>query len=670
MKEILIFAGTTEGRRLSEILSKEKIKHTICVATKYGEEVLESTPYLTVNCDRMDEAAMRDFLKEGNFSAVFDATHPYAKEVTKNIKEAAKETSVPYYRIKRNTDASDTSNIRFFSDVKECAKALCETKGNILLTTGSKDLREFVSEVGADRIYARVIPGEESIAICDECGIKGRHVIAMQGPFSLSLNEALIDEFNISVIVSKQSGATGGFDEKIEAAKIKKISAFVIGCEDEDGISIKEACEEIGKITGTYVNLKNKINISLAGIGPGAKSVFTREVTDAVNNADILMGADRMLENFRHSAKVYPYYRASEIVPFIESLLGEENLKEETNIVILFSGDSSFYSGATSLYRELLSLKEKNGSEINIDILPGISSLSYMCSKLGLTMQDVNVISLHGKEVTNLALRIKPYEKTFMLLSGVKDVNRIGKCLLEAHIECDIYLGSRLSYEDEKISILSAKDCLELQTEGLYSCVIVNKYPESKAVSHGMSDDEFIRGKVPMSKEEVREVSICKLGLKCDSVLYDIGSGTGSVAVECALLSNDLTVYAIECKDEALELIEANKKRFLLENIEIVKAVAPEGLKDLKKATHAFIGGSRGNLKEILENLKEINPDMRVVINAVSLETIGELSFILKEFEGAKADIVQLQVSRSDEVGSYHLMRAQNPVYICTVKFR
>ncbi len=670
MKEILIFAGTTEGRRLSEILSKEKIKHTLCVATKYGEEVLESTPYLTINCDRMDEEAMRDFLNKGDFTAVFDATHPYAKEVTANIKEAAKETSVPYYRVKRNTCAKETSNIRFFSDVKECAKALCDTEGNILLTTGSKDLKEFVAEVSAERIYARVIPGAESIAICDECGIKGRHVIAMQGPFSLSLNEALIDEFNISVIVSKQSGAAGGFDEKIEAAKVKNISAFVIGCEDEEGISLKEACEEIGKITGTYVNLKNRIKISLAGIGPGGKSAFTHEVTDAVNNADILMGADRMLESFRHSAKVYSYYRASEIVPFIESLLGEENLKEETNIVILFSGDSSFYSGATSLYRELLSFKEKSDIDMKIEILPGISSFSYMCSKLGLSAQDVNIISLHGKEVKNLALRIKPYEKTFMLLSGVKDVNRVGKYLLEAELNCDIYLGYRLSYEDERINKLSAKDCEELNEEGLYSCVIINHDACGKAVAPGMSDDEFIRDKVPMSKEEVREVSICKLGLKRDSVLYDIGSGTGSVAVECALLSNDLTVYAIECKDEALKLIEANKRRFLLENIEIVKALAPEGLKDLKKATHAFIGGSRGNLKEILETLKEINPEMRVVINAVSLETIGELSFILKEFEGAKADIVQLQVSRSDEVGSYHLMKAQNPVYICTVEFR
>ncbi len=669
MKEILIFAGTTEGRRLSEILSKEKIKHTLCVATKYGEEVLESTPYLTINCDRMDEEAMRDFLNKGDFTAVFDATHPYAKEVTANIKEAAKETSVQYFRVKRNTCAKETSNIRFFSDVKECAKALCDTEGNILLTTGSKDLKEFVAEVSAERIYARVIPGAESIAICDECGIKGRHVIAMQGPFSETLNEALIDEFNISVIVSKQSGAAGGFDEKIEAALNKNIAAFVIGCEDEEGISLKEACAEIGKITGTEINLKKSVNISLAGIGPGGKQAFTHEVTEVVNNADILMGADRMLENIRHSAKAYPYYRASEIIPFIESLSETEDLKEETNIAILFSGDSSFYSGATLLFKELVSLRERTDIDVKIDILPGISSLSYMCAKLGISAQDVNILSLHGKEVTNLALRIKPCEKNFMLLSGVKDVNRVGKCLLGAGLDCDIYLGCRLSYEDEEIRKLSASECEELSKEGLYSCVIINKAAEGKAVAPGMADDEFIRSKVPMSKEEVREVSICKLGLKNDSILYDIGSGTGSVAVECALLSNDITVYAIECKDEALELIEANKNKFLLDNIEIVKALAPEGLKGLKKATHAFIGGSKRNLKEILQTLKEINPDMRVVINAISLETIGELSVIQKEF-GAKADIVQLQVSKSDEVGSYHLMKAQNPVYICTVEFR
>ena len=669
MKEILIFAGTTEGRRLSEILDRQKIKHTLCVATKYGEEILKSTPNLTVNCDRMDEEAMKDFIRKNDFALVVDATHPYAKEVTANIRAAVSDTNVPYIRIKRNTRTSEAGNVRFFESVKECAMALKEVSGNILLTTGSKDLKDFVSEGLTERIFARVIPSEESIKICEDLGIKGRHIIAMQGPFSETLNEALIDEFNISAIVSKQSGSVGGFDEKIKAAVNKNILTFVIGCDDEEGLSIKEACTEIGKIIGSELNVKNRINVTLAGIGPGEKRVFTQEMTETVNNADFILGAERMLENIKHTAVVKPYYKASEIIPFIEELM-KDNLKDEINVAVLFSGDTSFYSGASSLYEKLNELKAKSDADIKIDILPGISSVSYMCSKLGMSINYLELSSLHGKDVINLSRKIMTSKGLFFLLSGVKDVNRLGRSISAAGLEkCSIYLGYRLSYEDESIEKLTAKECEELSKEGLYSCIVINEDAIKKNMAPGLSDEEFIRGKVPMSKEEIREVSICKLGLKNDSVLYDIGSGTGSVAVECALLSDDIKVFAIECKDEALELINANKNKFLLENIEVIKALAPDGLKELPKATHAFIGGSKGNLKEILKTLREINPDMKVVINAISLETIGELSEVLKEFEDVKADIVQIQVSKSDVAGSYHLMKAQNPVYICTISF-
>lgn len=670
MKETVIFAGTTEGRRLSEILSREAIKHTLCVATKYGEEVLQNTPYLNINCERMNEEEMREFFIANRFAAVFDATHPYAREVTLNIKEAAQKTGIPYYRIKRDVSGKEYSNIRFFDDVKSAAEALSETNGNILLTTGSKELAEFAREGIKERIYARVIPGEESIRICEENGIKGSHIIAMQGPFSQGLNEAIIDEFNISVLVTKQSGSVGGYDEKINAALSRNITVFVIGCESQDGMSLKEACLEIGRIAGKNIDFKKKINIKLAGIGPGDNGAITREVQSALNSSDIYMGAERMLENIRHNAEKYPYYKAAEIIPFIKEIAKKESLKEETDITILFSGDTSFYSGATSLYKELKELKELEDAEINLQILPGISSLSYMCSKLGISFDELNVYSLHGKRIDNLTRKIASTEKMFLLLSGVKDVNRLGECIGKASLNCDIYLGYRLSYEDEKISLLSAAECVELTEEGLYSCVILNREPVKKSLTCGMSDEEFIRGKVPMSKEEIREVSICKLGLKNNSVLYDIGSGTGSVAVECAALSDDIKVYAVECNEEAIELIKANKNKFMLENIEVIKAMAPEGLKELPKATHAFVGGSRGNLKEILMTLKEMNPEMKVVINAISLETIGELSRVLKEIDGIQSDIVQIQVSRSDEVGSYHLMKAQNPVYICTLTFR
>jgi precorrin-6Y C5,15-methyltransferase (decarboxylating) len=173
-----------------------------------------------------------------------------------------------------------------------------------------------------------------------------------------------------------------------------------------------------------------------------------------------------------------------------------------------------------------------------------------------------------------------------------------------------------------------------------------------------------------MTKEEVREVSICILKLHKGAVVYDIGSGTGSIAVEIAGLSGTIQVYAIEQKEEALALIEKNRDKFGLENIEIIKAKAPEGLQGLTAPTHAFIGGSGGNLKEILSVLHRMNPVMRVVINAVSMETICEIKEIVSLYPVEDEDIVQIQVSRSKPAGRYHMMQAENPVWICAFNFK
>ena len=172
-----------------------------------------------------------------------------------------------------------------------------------------------------------------------------------------------------------------------------------------------------------------------------------------------------------------------------------------------------------------------------------------------------------------------------------------------------------------------------------------------------------------MTKEEVREVSICKLKLCQDAVVYDIGSGTGSIAMEIAGLSPDIQVYAIEQKKEAVSLIWQNMEKFQLENVTVIEAKAPGGLQNLPKATHAFIGGSGGNLKEILQALYEINPNMRVVINAISMETICELKEIQTLYPIENEEIVQMQLSRAKEAGKYHLMQAENPVWICSFDF-
>lgn len=172
-----------------------------------------------------------------------------------------------------------------------------------------------------------------------------------------------------------------------------------------------------------------------------------------------------------------------------------------------------------------------------------------------------------------------------------------------------------------------------------------------------------------MTKEEVRDVSICKLKLHKGAVFYDIGSGTGSIAVEAAGLSNDIRVFAIEKKEEAAALIGKNKEHFGLENIEIIKADAPDGLETLLKPTHAFIGGSSRRMNEILSVLYQKNPKMRIVINAISLETICEIKEVLSDYPIENEELIQLQVSRARVAGSYHLMQAENQVWICAFDF-
>jgi precorrin-6Y C5,15-methyltransferase (decarboxylating) len=181
-----------------------------------------------------------------------------------------------------------------------------------------------------------------------------------------------------------------------------------------------------------------------------------------------------------------------------------------------------------------------------------------------------------------------------------------------------------------------------------------------------ISDDEMIRGKVPMTKENIRHLSVMKLGLTEGARVYDIGSGTGSVACEIAAQSSSIEVYAIEKKEEACSLIKQNAAKFGLSNIQIVQGIAPESLDGLEPPTHAFIGGSSGELREILTALNNTGRSVRVVINAVSLETMAEIQSVLKDFETSDLSVEQVSVSKARKLGSYHLMTAENPVLIAS----
>ena len=178
-----------------------------------------------------------------------------------------------------------------------------------------------------------------------------------------------------------------------------------------------------------------------------------------------------------------------------------------------------------------------------------------------------------------------------------------------------------------------------------------------------MRAELFIRGDVPMTKSEVRTVCVSKLELSPDSILYDIGAGTGSVSIEASGYLTNGKVYAVEKKPEAQVLIEANKEKFAADCVTVIKGTAPEALSGLEAATHVFLGGTSGNLEEVLDLVLKKNPKVRVVANFIALESLSEMLLWLKK-HSIEAEIVQMQVSKAKTAGSYHMMMGQNPVYI------
>ena len=171
MRKICIFAGTTEGRKLIELLQGRGVQIAACAATEYGGDLVKGLETVSVHIGRMNAEEMVDFFAAGQFELVVDATHPYADLATENIRSACEQTNTEYFRLQRESGAENADGV-WVSDVSACVEYLKNTKGNVFLTTGSKDLPLFCEdEALRERIYARVLPMQSSLDICAECGI-------------------------------------------------------------------------------------------------------------------------------------------------------------------------------------------------------------------------------------------------------------------------------------------------------------------------------------------------------------------------------------------------------------------------------------------------------------------------------------------------------------------
>ncbi len=658
-EKILIFAGTTEGRQLAEYLGSQGISAHVCVATEYGEQLVKKSDTVTVTAGRLDCEGMQDLIKEG-FSLVIDATHPYAVIVSSNIKEACSKAGVEYMRLLRH-EGSRQGDLVEVPSVEDAVRYLQNTEGNILVATGSKEIAKFTAlDNYKERVFARVLSTASVAKACSDLGFEGKNLICMQGPFCEELNYGMLKQISAKYMVTKDSGKVGGFEDKIRAAKRAGVQVVLVGRpQGDEGRSYDEVIKELNSRFGISTPLKeapkSKRKVTLVGIGMGDSSQLTLEAVDACQNADVIIGAERMLSSVKmHCSNTFNAYISDEIINFIKSH------EEYCNIVVALSGDVGFYSAA----KKLIDAIEKEGYELKL--VCGISSVVYLCSKLKTSWEDVNLLSAHGRDA-NIIASVKSHKKTFALLSGSDGVHSVCDSLIAAGLnDVILHIGENLSYSNELITSGQPAD-LKNQDFGKLCVVLITNEKADSTNPLGIEDENFIRGTAPMTKSEVRTLAITKLKLKQDSVIYDIGAGTGSVSIEMALAVPDGTVYAIEKENEAVDLIRQNKAKFGTSNLEIIHGTAPDAIRELPEPTHAFIGGSSGNLNDIMQTLLSKNKDMRIVITAVTLETVSEALSCMTNFGFKYRDIVQLSVSKSREIGSYNLMTAQNPVYIFTL---
>ena len=655
MYKVIIFAGTTEGYEISRFLGENQIPVLACVATEYGSKSLKESSTLHVQAGRLDENEMKELFSREKPELVLDATHPYAAEVTRNIRKACEEAEVSYTRILRT--GSGQQNAVYVKDTQEAAEYLKGTTGNVLLTTGSKELAAFTSVPNyKERLFARVLSLPSVIEACQALGFEGRNLIAMQGPFSMEMNQAMLAQYECRYLVTKDSGKAGGFLEKIQAAEACDATAVIIGRPlVEEGLSLREGRHMLIERYG----LTRKQKVTLLGIGMGSPKTLTLSGQEAVRNADLIVGAKRMVDAVRLSGQdVFYEYRSKEIAEYLIAH------PEYTKVVVALSGDVGFYSGAKKL-AELLGP--------DTEMICGISSVVYFMSKIGLSWDDAKIVSAHGK-TCNLISLIRTNRKVFAILGTGDGVRKLAEKLTFYGMgDVILHVGENLSYDNEKILAKPARELVSYEGDPLSVVCAYNPQAELELATHGIPDEEFIRGKAPMTKTEVRTVSLSKLRLPKDAICYDIGAGTGSVSVEMALRASEGAVYAIEKKEDALALLHENKKKFALDHMQIIPGTAPEALKELPVPTHAFIGGSSGNMKEIVELLLNKNPQVRIVINCITLETVGEALACIRELEKqetyeCESEVVQLCASRSKNIGRYHMMMGENPIYIITVQ--
>ena len=371
--------------------------------------------------------------------------------------------------------------------------------------------------------------------------------------------------------------------------------------------------------------------VTLIGMGSGKWEALSAQAQQAVRSAGLVFGAKRLLAGLPADcmARQFALYQPADILETLAQNPGQD-------AAVLYSGDTGFYSGASGLLTPLRALG------IPARVYPGVSSIQLLSAALGRPWQDWKLVSAHGCACDPVA-ECMMNRSVFFLTGGTE---------------------TPASLCQEAIRYGSAAE-LAGQSFAPLSVLLVENFDLPQLRAPGFPDESFIRSEVPMTKQEVRAAALAKLAVMPTDTLWDVGAGTGSVSVELALAAPKGRVYAVECEPDACELIRKNRAKFHACNLILIEGRAPDVLADLPAPDAVFIGGTKGGMEAVLDEVLGKNPNARICISAIALETLGAAIAALTA-RGLTAEVTQIAVSRTKPAGRLHLLMANNPIFLIT----
>ncbi|MEF2864495.1 MAG: precorrin-6A reductase, partial [Eubacteriales bacterium] len=475
--KLMIFSGTTEGHDLCRFLSKNNVQADVFVATEYGAAVMEPMAGITVHEGRLDEREMEKRLTSDTL--LIDATHPYAAAVTDNLRAACAKSGARYERLLR--PALPYQNCEIVLNTAAAVDWLNAHPGKVLLTTGSKELEAYTAvQDFQTRLFPRVLPSASVLEKCAALGFPGAHIIAMQGPFSQAMNAALLRETGAKILVTKDTGVSGGFAEKVAAAEEVGAKVLVIARPRmENGKNQAQMQAFLTELLGLR-NKKQQREFFIIGAGMGTSDTLTGEAVRTLAAAEEVFATKR-LASLTAKAEVCAFSELAE-----RAISGHAR-----HTALLVSGDVGFFSAAGKLRERLLPYG-------GVTLVPGLSSMQYICAKCGISYENLCFKSLHGR-TGNILGAVSYHTATFALTGGGNNAQAVCSSLMDAGLGAlPVHLGENLGAENERIVHGTAAEIAQLSCPDLAVLLIEN--PRAANKNEPIRDEMLTRGKVPMTK--------------------------------------------------------------------------------------------------------------------------------------------------------------------------